>query len=298
MNKLKIFFTPLFRSATDPEYYREVVTAKSGFSLKYFSAFYVFLAISITTTLYFTSLRQAPNQVTEFLQSAADLYPTDLEVTLDTVTSEISTKGVPEPIIIPLPTSVNVETDIKNLAVIDTSATSEQISSYQTAVLITKTHLATLSDSNSGYQIFPISEFTQNLKEDENGHAITSLTLNKGLIDSYLPLVKQTSLKFLQVLPAIMAPVLFVGYFIGRLIFLAFFSLITTLMAGIMGRGLRYGQLFLIGLHTITITDAITKLSQLAFKNPVDSLYGFAFLGITFIALLGIPRQPLKTISA
>jgi hypothetical protein len=65
-------------------------------------------------------------------------------------------------------------------------------------------------------------------------------------------------------------------------------TILTTLFNLLLGRGLKYRQVWQIGLHTITVTDTITKLSALVFAGSVAPIYNFAFLGITFIALLGI----------
>jgi hypothetical protein len=65
-------------------------------------------------------------------------------------------------------------------------------------------------------------------------------------------------------------------------------------MAMILGKKLTYVKVYQLGLHTITVAEGITKISSLVFRNSATSLFSFAFLGISFIALLGIKTNQEK----
>lgn len=288
MQKIKTFFTTLFRSFTDPSYYQDVIAAKGTFSFKYFSLFYVFLSLIVTSAMAFTFLKTAPNTVNEGLDELVKLYPESLEVTFDTQSAQISTQGVEEPVIITMPKSENITTDLENILVIDTAASAESITDYKTAMLLTQNNLVTINESDSGFQIIPLKELAESLKDPQTGHAITSITLNKNFIESNLPLVKKTIATLIKYAPFAIFPILAIGYIISRLFFLLLMTLITSIVALILGKNLSYGKMFQLGLHTVTVTDGITKLQELVFHYPVPWLYSFAFLGITFIALLAI----------
>ena len=76
-----------------------------------------------------------------------------------------------------------------------------------------------------------------------------------------------------------------------RFIIVAGGPVFNLIFASLLGKKLPYSKIYQMGLHTITVAEGITKLSSLVFKNSVNSLFSFAFLGISFIALLGINRK-------
>lgn len=289
MQKLKTFFITLFRSYTDPSYYNDVVKAPGSFSFKYFSLFYVFLSLISVIYLSTTTLHTLPTTIDSSIEMARSWYPEKLEVTFDTTKSEIAVSGAPEPIIIPLPDSQNLDTTYKNFFVLDTSATSDDFEKYHTIILLTKTQLISVGDNGTGsYQVLPLADITEGMQNDPSGRAITSLTLNKSFIESNIPMLRKTAYSIAEMAPLFLFPLFVLGFILSRLAYLAFMTLLTNLLAMIAGKNLPYGKMFQIGLHTITVTDGITKLQQVLFNYPVPSFYSFAFLGITFIALLGI----------
>lgn len=297
MQKLKTFFIVLFRTCTDPAYYNDVIKASGNFSFKYFTLFYVVLSILSVGLLSATTLRSLPATVDSGIDTARNWYPENLVVTFDTTKSEISVSGAPEPIIIPLPDSQNVDTKYKNFFVLDTSASPNDFEKYHTVMLLTKTQLISMSSeaSNGGYQVLPLTDITEGMNDETSNRAITSLTLNKSFIESNIPQVKKAALKVIKMAPFILLPLFIFGYVLSRLIYLAFMTLLTLILGMIAGKNISYGKMFQIGLHTITVTDGITKLQQTVFQTPMPSLYSFAFLGITFIALLGITTKQQKT---
>lgn len=289
MKKLKTFFITIFRSFTDPGYYNDVLEASNSFSLKYFSLYYVFLSLLVVSVFSYSMYQNLPSLLDSSIDTIVAMYPNDLEVTLDTQKSEVSVHGAPEPIIITLPESENAEITTKNLLVIDTNASVEDFGKYETALLLTKTNLISIANQGqAGYQVIPLTDITEGLSDEASGRTITSLTLNKSFIESNIPLVKSVAQKVMKILPFALFPLFALGYIASRLIYLAFMTLLVSILSVLTGKNLSYGKLFQIGLHTITVTDGITKLQQLVFQNPVPMLYSFAFLGITFIALLGI----------
>jgi hypothetical protein len=297
MQKIKTFFITLFRTFTDPAYYNDVLKASGSFSFKYFSLFYALLSLLSVGILSATTLRTLPTLVDSGIDTARNWYPENLEVTFDTTKSEITVAGAPEPIIIPLPDSENVDTTYKNFFVLDTSATSDDFEKYHTIILLTKTQLISVGDEGRGnsYQVLPLTDITESLKSDESGRAITSLTLNKSFVESNIPMVKQMAHKAIQMAPFFLLPLFVIGFILSRLAYLTFMSLLTMILSNLAGKNISYGKMFQIGLHTITVTDGITKLQQVVFQSPMPSLYSFAFLGITFIALLGITTKLQKT---
>lgn len=297
MQKIKTFFIAFFRSCTDPSYYNDVVKAPGSFSFKYFTFFYIALSLLSVGFLSATTLRTLPTVIDSSIENARNSYPENLEITFDATKSEISVSGAPEPIVIPLPDSQNVDTKYKNFFVLDTSASSNDFEKYRTIILLTKTHLISMSgeESNGGYQVLPLTDISEGMNDETSSRAITSLTLNKSFVESNIPQVKKAALKVIQMAPFILLPLFIIGYVLSRLIYLAFMTLLSLILGMIAGKNLPYRKMFQIGLHTITVTDGITKLQQVVFQTPMPSLYSFAFLGITFIALFGITTKKHKT---
>ena len=235
------------------------------------------------------------NEVTPRIDGVVDeivsMYPSDLIISFDAESNILSTEGVEEPVIIPMFKNDYVETDIESLLVIDTEASAEDISEYNSVFLFTDSHVSTISDGSGGFQIFPFEEMFATINDNDSGRKITSVTLDKTFVDTNIPSVKVILHKFARLLPVIVFFTAMLFMIISRLILLLILSVFNLIFASLLGKKLSYSKIYQMGLHTITVAEGITKLSSLVFKNSVNSLFSFAFLGISFIALLGINRK-------
>lgn len=94
MRKLKLFGRVLWRSCTDPAYYKDLVRARASFSLKYLFvfAFLFSLVATVRYALVFASfVPNVPNYVALVKEKGAGWYPKDLVVTVKD--GEVSTNA-------------------------------------------------------------------------------------------------------------------------------------------------------------------------------------------------------------
>lgn len=291
MIKIKIFFRTLLHSFTDPNYYGDVIKAKFNFSLKYFIVFYILLSSLFSIyTLVFVNNEVSP-RIDGVVDEVVGMYPNDLIISFDGESSVLSTDGVEEPVVIPMIESEYIETDIESLLVIDTQANAEDISEYGSLLLLTDSYISTISDSSGGFQIFPLDELFAVINDNDSGRKITSVTLDKTFVDTNTPLVKVILHKFARMLPVIVFFGSIIFLIVSRLILLLILTVFNLIFVSLLGKKLRYSKMYQIGLHTITVAEGITKLSSLIFRDSVNSLFSFAFLGISFIALMGIDKK-------
>jgi len=290
MNMLRTFFKTLARTFTDPKYYQDIIAAAASFSFKYFFFFYLLLAVAITT---YTSVNFLPT-IGEYADQAIDdvvnLYPDDLVLTLDG--GQLATEGVAEPIIFGLPSEADIglpEEEIENLLVIDTSADVGDINNYKAFILLTKTDAVMRSDESlSAYRVIPLSEISSQMPDK-------ILKLDKPFIDQQMPQINQALDQLMKMLPWLVFLFLAAWLPISRLFYLLLMSLVTWALASMFGRGLNYGKVFQIGLHTVTIADGVTKLQRLIYPSLFPFLFTLAFLGTTVIALFAL--KPIKKTS-
>ena len=169
MNYLNTFIYIFKNSLTNIKYYPEFAKVRFTFVLKYISIFILIAAIvhNIVFAVFINNAyKNLPNYYPEFKQGLINLYPNELQLTLQN--GNIST-NLQEPINIKVPNEwinilkkVDDKTDTNlltnyNLIVIDTSANTADFLNYKTPLLITKNSYAVM-ESKDTYKVHSLSE--------------------------------------------------------------------------------------------------------------------------------------------
>ena len=284
MRKLKLFGRVLWRSCTDPAYYKDIVRARASFSLKYLFVF-AFLFSVVATVRYAYSfaafLPKLPQYVAMAREKGAGFYPKDLVVTVKD--GEVST-NVKEPYVIDFPFVLPADGDNKpeHLLVIDTKATAERFTAYKSVVVVGKNTVYYRDDK--GYKFYPLT--------DMKGTTV----INYALYDEWAGKV----LPYLNYVPQIVygagaAGLLLLPFVLttGRMAEYLFVLLVLTIfslgLAKLLKKKLPYPTLYRLGMHAITVPVLMTYFFQF-FGISVPFLFPLVFVGWMGVVLSRVSR--------
>lgn len=284
MRKLQLFGRVLWRSCTDPAYYKDILKARASFSLKYLFVF-AFLFSIVASVRYAYSfaafLPKLPQYVAMAREKGAGFYPKDLAVTVKD--GEVST-NVKEPYVIDFPFALPVDGDNKpeHLLVIDTKATAERFTAYKSVVVVGKNTVYYRDDK--GYKFYPLT--------DMKGTTVINYALYDewaGKVLPYLNYVPQivygAGTVGLLLLPFVGATGRMVEYLLALLV-LTIFSLV---IAKLLKKKLTYPILYRLGMHAITVPVLVTYFFQF-FGISVPFLFPLVFVGWMGVVLPRVSR--------
>ncbi|MBI5614268.1 DUF1189 family protein [Candidatus Gottesmanbacteria bacterium] len=151
MNKVQTFFRTLYRSLIDPIYYKDVISAKISFSLKYFFVLHVLIVFISSSAFAFTLGRYDVSKIGKFLQS---VYPRNFSLHVQNGEIELNQNL---PFVVPIPKELEDEKDQKvaspaALVVFDTNDHMSSISSfwsYNALAVVTKNEVYYRKDADS-----------------------------------------------------------------------------------------------------------------------------------------------------
>jgi hypothetical protein len=178
------------------------------------------------------------------LAALREWYPDELVLT---VSGGVLSTNVEEPYVLDLPATWRSgdEGEPVHAVTIDTSASADDFASYDTAVLLTKTS-AVVRDRN-GLRVFQLSELKENVTVDEA--LVAGVTESLGRHTPALPWIAGgVAALLLVLLPWIVGGVAW----LFSLLFLCWATAILWVVSAGMGRGMRYGELFRLGLFGVT----------------------------------------------
>lgn len=275
MKKLLTFKYTFWKSLTKPDYYKDILTARFSFSLKYlyFLLFVSSLLFGIKGAVGVArSIPKIPGFIENTKSVLSQIYPQELVLTVKD--KKIST-NVLEPYFIAIPKEMKIPgKEVKYLLAIDTSADVADFEKYQSLFLLSKEFVA-MKDNNSGYKVQPLAEI---LKDVPDGAAIKKSdfdALVAGLDPYYhylYPLAWAGIVLLLTLWPLFTAG-LALG---GRLMMLLFYSLLLFILAKILKRSLTYKNVYQMSMHGLTISVLIsTFLMLINYNIPYVSLLGF-----------------------
>jgi hypothetical protein len=295
MRILKTYFRTIFKTLTDPDYYNDVAKQKGGFSFKYFFAFYLMLSILVAGFISFSVLPQTKDFIEDGFDQALEFYPNEMELTLNLEEGRLSSSGIEEPFVIPIPYDPPAKqaSNLDNILVIDTGAEESSIIDYRSALLLTERFLVVRSDEiSSSYQVIPYTEALPQIKKLETEHGdISQLVINKEFLAAQEPMVENFANQLIKIAPWFIFLTVLIWYPISRLVYLLVMTILTFALANMFGRKLKYGQMYKVGLHTVTIADGVTKLQFLLYPIILPGLFTLAFLGTTLIAIFAIKKK-------
>lgn len=248
MKKLSAFWYVFKRSLTDPEYYRELLTASFSFSLKYLLAllFFVLLVKGLIFSLSLTALLpKMPTYVSEAKNVVREFYPKELTITIN---NGLLRTNVDEPYTIHFPKELGItDTDF---AVIDTKSSVENYKKYKTVIFVTKNAVA-YPDGNTenGYKVYPLSQIKR--------YVVLNSDVYQKMTSQILPYFNYApqALIGLALVALIFFPVIgTVFYLSSMLIYLLILTVIVYFLARVMKNIYDYKTLYRISMHAITFS--------------------------------------------
>jgi hypothetical protein len=265
-NKAKTFWHILKNSVASPEYYQDLITHHLSYSAKFYITFAVMTSLFLGLVTTFKTAPAMQNTISEFLNNAKDVFPSDVELVIKDGTFELNQ---PQPYIIPLPDDLKKilakDVDMTNLIVIDKAGTIEDMQNYKTLALMNEKNLI-INDPRS-IQVYPLSNFPEGTLDQQ---AFNSF------VDGLWPLAR--------VLPILGFFALFLRYVVYLLVltptYILFVALVYKIIGAIMNLDLEYKRYYQIGLHTVTVPVLIETLSVTLGLNIAIPLW---FLGVHFV---------------
>lgn len=284
MKKLLTFKYTFWKSLTKLGYYKDILTAKFSFSLKYlyFLLFVSSLLFGIKGAVGVAwSIPKIPGFIEKTKIVLSQIYPEELIITVKE--RKIST-NVQEPYFISLPKEMGTpESEAKYLLAIDTSAEVADFESYQSLFLLSNEFVA-MKDNNTGYKVQPLAEILKDVPDGTTVKKSGFDALAAGLNPYYrylYPLAWAGIVLLLTLWPLFTAGL----GLSGRLIMLLFYSLLLFILAKILKRSLTYKNVYQMSMHGLTISVLISMFLMLINYNiPYVSLFAFLIWMIVVVA--------------
>ena len=275
MRKLSTFVYVFWESLTKPKYYKDIVTAKFTFSLKYLYLLLSFSALLLGVKSALGIARSTP-QIPGFIEKTkivlSQIYPEELILTVKD--RKIST-NVREPYFIPVPKEMGIpESEAKYLVAIDTAADIADFDKYQSLFLLSKEFVA-MKDNGTGYKVQALDEI---LKDVPNGATMKKSDFNALVagLDPYYRYIYPAVYALIVLLLTLWPLFLAVLGLVGRLIILVLYSLLLFIFAKILKRNLTYKNIYQMSMHGLTLSVLVsTFLALINFNIPYISLFTF-----------------------
>lgn len=304
MQKFKTWWYAFQKSCLSSKYYAHVLKARFSFSLLYLAVLLLIVsfvqAIVFLTPVLIINVGLISSLPTTLRSELETFYPSDLVVTIED--GRLRT-NVEEPYIINVPSLEN-ET-FPNFLTIDTTASIEDFPQYNTAILVTETAIAYTEeygspngdDESASYTLDPTAYqySVQSLAQVEN------VTLTREGYDQILTQLTPY-LKYIPVFIIVFSLVLIlvVPFFLAsfsllwQLFYLGFMSLVLWVIAKILGKQLKLGQLYQLGIHGLTLPIVITTVVSF-FGLNYPFLFSLIFLVWMCFVLTQWPKKIAKT---
>lgn len=247
---MKTFFRSLILSLTKPSYYKDILKARTRFSVKY----YMLLALILTTiTSVAGIINYAPALKTDFTQVAQEItqnFPPDLVV-------EIKPTGItanaPFPLVAQTPTAFikNQPGALpKNLLIIDPQGQISMLAEYDALALLNNSYLI-VGDGES-VQTAPVKDFPD-------------LRIDAGFMERLAGVARFIAGNAFWLTGLAFGAVSLVDFFVIKLVYLLFFAFVLrlfhkTLLA-------TFAQAFKLSVHSFTLPILISTTLGIAGVN-------------------------------
>lgn len=258
MNKLKIFFKTFRRSLTEPAYYKDILSAKFSFSVKYLFGllFFVSFIIGIITSVQILRLiPQAPSFVENAKSFVVKTYPSELVLTLK---NKKVVSNVSEPYFIDLPPeNKDVITGFDHFIAINTKGSVDDFETLSSMLVVTPDSLVA-SDTGGGYKVIPLSETFAKIPD---GAYIdqTNLKLILEGVSPYLLKLIPNVLYVISIILITLYPLLRAFFsLVTQMIVLLPVALVLFIFAKIVRRQISYAKVYQFCMHGLTITTILS----------------------------------------
>ncbi len=264
----------IVRACFDKSFYVESQKDSFGrrFAHLYVLYFIVIVVSSLSIVNWYISERATIGMLpTRISQAVKELYPRDLVLRFEN--DELSINQ-PEPYVIPLPPQIaEVLGDDKpvttDLVTIDTTASVDDFSSYDTDILATRKGVA-VRGQNGKVEYYQYTEMLREVRQPFTFDIVSyTQIVNKAkpFIDA-LPAIIGYVLVMAGLFVLFVAPLIFV---LGTLIFLLLLSLVGYLVASLIQRKHSYGYMYKLGMYSmipiIILQEVVAKTTTLDLSN-------------------------------
>ena len=280
MRKIKTLIRTFWQSLTNPSYYRDILSAKLSFSIKYLFALLFFISLIVGVNLSIKISRFIP-QVPKFVESTKgfmiETYPKELKLTLKD--SKITT-NVKEPYFIDLKEDKKASIEpFKHFIAISTKGSPEDIKNLDSLFLVAGDNLIISEGSASAsYRVISLGS---TLAKIPNGVSMDK-TLFTSILDKFTPYVLKVLPRIIigiSLLILILYPILRgVFGFIFQAVFLLPAALVLFIGVKIVKRNITFVKIYQMSLHGATIPVTLSFLlgfSGLYFYVSIASWLAF-----------------------
>lgn len=249
-----LFFKKISDAAFRPSTYKAHVKERTSTSLGYL---YWLLVCSFTVTAIILAIFYIPARlaIRTFIDVSEPqlrtFYPAKLVLTLQSGSLSTNAK---EPFIIDPPFWATLQKENDDTAnvpahfiTIDTQASVEDFSRYNSAILLTESHLVTQEDQQ--LRVYAFSEMQENFVIDKTAY--------DAFIDQLMPFLHAAPawIDLTVVVGLLLLPFVGAGFaWVWYLFILLLWSLILWAISSVMGKGLLYSQLYRLGAYGLTLS--------------------------------------------
>ena len=262
MKKLKAFWYVYKRSLFDVDYYKDILTIRRDFSLKYFLTLALFASIIATVRFAVPTIPKIRDGMNNLLTEFSQIYPDDLVITAEGGMWEINKE---EPYVIPTPDILEVESAEfpENLLVFDHNGTINDLEEMNTFVVVNEVNLITVNSQNR-VEAYPLDTIP-------DGEIDKSVILEAidGLreLTKYVPVIIVTFI--------LMATLFYFTIF--RMGYAFFVGLLLLAYGNMKGVKSTLGTYYKIALHTMTLPLTIELMFILLKAEVGYALWFFGF---------------------
>lgn len=275
---LNFFHTP-YLTIIEPKIARQLIKKSFKSALGYFLFFYLLIGGISGYLQMRTNVPQTINHMHIVLQSLKQNYPSDLDLSFENnqLYPSIATTAA---ITIPLNQTVYGKS---NLLIIDPNTNAETIEYKDTLFLLTQNAFSVLTNpTTQNYTLAPYSQLNLN-QTLESSDITQSATMLLQSLEQLRPYLLPTTIAISTL-----------ALIIGRLIYLAIYTLLTQLLGQLLNRKHPYKQYFILGLHTIVIAEIINQIQITALNQSYPLIFTLSFLGLTLVHTLNLVENTQK----
>ncbi len=294
---LKRFALTIWRAMTDARsYVDDFAHRTTGSALGYLYWLLVTWSLLVLLTLAGLAIFITPRiepLANQHLQIIQDWYPDELIVT---ISGGVLSTNVNEPYILDIPTEWNDmnngSDDPAHAIVIDTKGSIDDFADYDTLILLTDKAVVVRDDN--GVRMFPYGEEGEPIVIDE-ALVAGNITLVRDNLVPWLPWM----LWGVYIVALLVAPWIVGGaMWLGELLFLLWATAVLWIIAKIIGRNLRYGELYKLGLFGVTNSLALAFIVSLLSNLDVAWIPTIVFFVWMTYVVVQFPRRDRAVIDA
>ena len=291
IKKLKAFIYIFKQSAFDVNYYKELLTTKFSFTLKYLVTLFfvgILLGLIIPTITIYHNLPKINQFGTEINNTFKQLYPKELVF-------QIKNGQVMTNVRNPYYIYAKYEGKRIPLMVINTEAEVEDYPNYRTLILVTKDSIVYPDSSRSNQPI--LNNYRVNKFDSKTNLPVFTYNDYNKIIKQVDPLFSNLGniVKFVLLISLIFIPILATLFKVLWILFVTLIdSLIFWVINKLMKKNLTYSQIYRLSLHGLTLPSLVVFTLGL-FNYHLSWIYSLVYLVFMILVLRSFKPAKKKT---